>query len=64
MAMGNTTSLLSDFVGPSLVMVSHFLDFFVAGNTLTSRGDYLTGGIADVIQAVAEFMAMMSTLLF
>jgi hypothetical protein len=62
--MWDTTSLLSDFAGQSLVMLSHFFDYFLAGNTVTPRGDFVAGATAGIIQTVAEFWAVMSTLLF
>ena len=67
--MWETTSLLSDFASQGLKIVVYFLDYFVAGNTVasqtvTSQGDYLTGAIADIVQNVTEFLAVMSNLLF
>ena len=61
--MGNTTSLLSDYGVLSLTIWDHLLDYFVAGNTLDSRGHYMVGAIAQIVQTVAEFLATLSTLL-
>lgn len=61
--MGNEVSVLGDVCVPILVLTSHFLDYFVAGNVLTVRGNLLMGATAQIVESVAQFLASLSTLL-
>jgi hypothetical protein len=61
--MGNQTSILSDAVAPILAMLSHILDYFVAGNELTARGNFIAGSLTDIARSIAEFSTHLPVLL-
>lgn len=52
--MGNQISILSDTVVPILALLSHFLDYFVAGNDLNGRGNVIAASITDIARSIAE----------
>jgi len=58
--MGNGIAILSDTLSPVLSMYSHLLDFFVAGNQLTGRGNFIAGSLTDIARSIA----VLSTHLF
>jgi hypothetical protein len=59
--MGNIT--LSDVAVSWLSLSSHLLDYFVQGNTTTVAGNSLAGSIADILNNLAQLVAILSTLL-
>jgi hypothetical protein len=46
-----------------LAMVSHFLDYFVAANELTARGNIIAGSITDIVRSFADLTKYLPILL-
>lgn len=61
--MGSEISILSDTVAPILAMLSHILDYFVAGNELTARGNFIAGSLTDIARGIAELSTHLYVLL-
>jgi hypothetical protein len=61
--MGNQTSLLSDTMAQILGMLSHMLNYFVAGNELTARGNMIAASITDIARSIAELSTHLNVLL-
>jgi hypothetical protein len=61
--MGNQISILSDTVALLLALSSHFLDYFVAGNDLNGRGNFVAASITDIARSIAEFSTQLYVLL-
>jgi hypothetical protein len=56
-------SILSDTLTPILAIISYVLDYFVAGNQLTERGNFIAGSLTDIVQSIAEFSTHLDVLL-
>jgi hypothetical protein len=56
-------SILSETLARILEMFSYILDYFVAGNQLTGRGNVIAASITDIARSIAEFSTYLHVLL-